>query len=198
AAMRKLGRRWQRRIDALAPKLAAHFASASQRLTDEQMKAELRKAGMTVRFKASAAQNDAYQAVIGEQVALITNLPEQYMAQVEGIVMRAVQTGGDRHAIAKSLEEQAGVTKRRAARIARDQTNKATAVFTRVRQEELGVTEAIWRHSGGGKTPRPSHVAFSGQRYNIREGAVLDGERVWPGTAINCRCVSQAILPFLE
>ena len=27
------------------------------------------------------------------------------------------------------------------------------------------------------------------------EATRLDGERVWPGTAINCRCVSKAIVP---
>ncbi|WP_257785984.1 hypothetical protein [Burkholderia ubonensis] len=41
------------------------------------------------------------------------------------------------------------MTKRRAAFIAHNQNSKATATITRVRQEGLGITEAIWLHSHG-------------------------------------------------
>jgi uncharacterized protein with gpF-like domain len=91
------------------------------------------------------------------------------------------------------------VTKRRAALISRDQNNKATAVITRVRQQELGVAEAIWVHSTAGKTPRPTHVKAGRERvrYAIAEGWYDPHEKknVWPGELINCRCVSRAVIP---
>ncbi len=96
------------------------------------------------------------------------------------------------------MEETYGVTKRRAAFIARDQNNKATAVFERTRHVEIGVTEAIWLHSAGGKVPRPEHVAFSGKKYDIRKGAYLEGKWTWPGVEINCRCVSKPVIPGFE
>ena len=190
AAFRKLARRWQRRFDKLAPELAEYFATAACDRSDAAMMAALRKAGFTVRFRMTAAQRDAVQAVIQENVSLIKSVASQHLAQVEGTVMRSIAAGRDLHTLAADLEKTHGVTKRRAAFIARDQNNKATAVLTRTRQIELGATQARWLHSAGGKTPRPEHVAFSGHLYDVRKGAYLEGKWVWPGSEPNCRCVS--------
>jgi uncharacterized protein with gpF-like domain len=74
--------------------------------------------------------------------------------------MRSVQSGRDLVQLTKDMQEQFGVTHRRAAFIARDQNNNATAAMTRARQDELRLNEAIWVHSGAGKHPRPTHVAM--------------------------------------
>lgn len=195
AAVRRLARRWQRNFDALAPKMAAYFAGSVANRSERALMAQMRKAGFTVKFKMTATMNDAYQAVIAENVGLIRSIPSEYFTQIEGMVMRSVQQGRDLSHLTDELEERYGITRRRAEFIARDQNNKATAVFTRVRQQEAGVTEAIWVHSRGGRVPRPSHVAFSGERFNIRQGALIDGERIWPGELPNCRCVSRAVIP---
>ncbi len=197
-AIRKLARRWQRNFDRLAVELAEHFAKAATDRSDKALQAALRKNGFTVRFKATAAQNDAYQAVIAENIALIKSIPAQYMLGVQGEVMRSVQAGRDLGTLAKTLEARHGVTARRAALIARDQNNKATAVMTRVRQREIGVTKAVWMHSGGGKEPRPEHVAFSGKTYDVDKGAYLEGKWTWPGVEINCRCVSRSVIPGFD
>lgn len=198
AAMRKLGRRWTRKFDRLAVELAEHFAKSATDRSDKALAASLRKAGFTVRFKATAAQNDAYQAVIAENIALIRSIPREYMLGVEGEVMRSVQAGRDLGTLAQALEKRHGVTARRAALIARDQNNKATATMTRVRQRELGITKAVWVHSAGGKHPRHEHVAFSGQTYDIEKGAYLEGKWTWPGVEINCRCVSRSVVPGFD
>lgn len=197
-AMRRLARRWQRNFDRLAPELAAHFATAATDRSDKALAAKLRAAGFTVKFKMTAAQNDAYQAIIGENIALIKSIPQQYLVNVEGDVMRSVQAGGDLGTLVKRMESYAPVTRRRAAFIARDQNNKATAVMQRVRQRELGITKAKWLHSGGGKEPRPEHVAFSGKTYDVEKGAFLEGKWTWPGVEINCRCVSVSIIPGFD
>ena len=193
-AMRRLTRRWLRNFNSLAARAAPTLAERAQGHTDRQMLGELRRAGISVRFRATAAQNDALQAVIAEQVSLIRSLAQEHLTAVEGDVMRAVQQGRDLSTLTELVERRGGVARRRAELIARDQTAKATAVFARVRQQELGITEAIWMHSAGGKHPRASHVAYSGKRYKIADGVLLDGEVVWPGTAINCRCVSRPVV----
>lgn len=194
AEMKRLSKRWQKKIDTLAPELADYFAMAAADRVDDTLKANLRTAGFTVDFKWTDEANDVMQAVIGEQVGLIRSIASEHLTQVEGLVMRAVSTGSDLGTLSKQLEARYGVTKRRAALIARDQNNKANAAMLRVRQDRLGL-KAIWRHSHGGKEPRPSHVAADGTEYDPKEGLVLDGERVWPGTAINCRCFSQSVIP---
>lgn len=197
-AMRKLTRRWQRNFDRLAPEMAEIFAKSTSKQADTAMKAALRKHGWAVQFKASKTQNDAFQAVIGEQVSLIKSISAEYLPQVEGILMRSVQNGRDLGQMTQELEERLGVTKRRATFIATDQNNKATAVYARVRQQELGIVEAIWLHSAGGRVPRLEHVAFSGKRYTIAKGAFLEGKWVWPGSEPRCRCVSKPLIPGFD
>nr|WP_277347156.1 phage minor head protein [Collimonas pratensis] len=134
---------------------------------------------------------------MSEQVGLIKSIASQHLTEVQGLVMRSVADGRDLGTLAKGLEDRYGITKRRAALIARDQNNKATATITRVRQDSLGITEAVWMHSHAGKHPRPSHVAANGKRYTIKEGMYLDGVWTWPGREIGCRCISKSVIPGL-
>ncbi len=194
-AIRKLSRRWQVKFDELAPKLAEHFARASMFRVDGELERMLRDHGFTVRFRMSRGMRNAYQATIEENVTLIKSIAAQHLKNVEGAVMRSVSTGRDLGTLSKELEETYGVTRRRAASIARSQNNMATATLTRTRQIEMGVTKAKWLHSAGGQKPRPEHVAFSGKTYDIAKGAYLEGKRTWPGKEINCRCVSVPIIP---
>jgi uncharacterized protein with gpF-like domain len=198
AAIRKLTQRWQRKFNEAAPKLAAYFATAVQARSDAALKKILRDAGFTVEFKMTSAMRDVLNATINEQVSLIKSIPQHYLTQVEGMVMRSVTTGRDLGQLTKGLQEQFGVTRRRAATIARDQNNKATASFTRVRQMQAGITEAIWVHSGGGRHPRPTHLQAGRekQRYDVSKGW-LDpavGKHIFPGELVNCRCVPKPVI----
>ena len=204
AAMRaiiaRVGKRWLQRFDEMAPKLADYFATAVKDRNDRALMGDLRRAGMTVRFKMTAAMNDAYQAVRAENVNLIRSIAQQHLTQVETLVMQSVQQGRDLGTLTKELTARYGVTKRRAAFIALDQNNKATATLTRVRHLELGITKAKWLHSAGGKTPRPEHVAFSGKTYDIAKGHDFgDGEGpTWPGVEPGCRCVAVPVVPGFD
>lgn len=204
AAVRKLARRWQRNFDDAAPKLADYYAQAAQDRSARQLQRILRDAGFSVKFKMTNTIRDVMNASIAEQVSLIRSIPSQYFTDVEGLVMRSVAKGGDMFTLAGALEQRYSVTRRRAALIARDQTNKATAVITRARQLEVGITEAVWLHSHGGKEPRPTHLANSGKRYDISKGwydpdadGKGKGKYIFPGELINCRCVSKSIVEGL-
>lgn len=201
--MRTLARRWQSRFDDAAPKLASYFATAAKDRVDGALQKILRDGGFSVQFRLTPSLQDAYQAVIGENVGLIKSIPEQHLSQVEGLVMRSVSEGRDLGTLTKRLEDQFGLTRNRAALIARDQNNKANSVITRARQLEVGIEEADWLHSGAGKHPRPSHVAFGagklgGPRYQVAKGAYIDGEWIFPGQLINCRCVGRSVIPGLD
>lgn len=193
--MRRLSRRWQSNFDKGAPELARWFAKNAAERSDAALAATLKRAGFSVSFKMTAAANDIIQATTFENVNLIKTIAQQHLANVEQIVMRNVAQGRDIKALADDLEQRFAITRRRAVIIARDQNNKATAHMQRARQAEVGITEAIWLHSHGGKVPRPSHVAFSGKRYDINKGAFIEGQWIWPGTEINCGCVSKPIIP---
>ena len=196
AAIRRLTRRWQTKFDGAAKKLGAYFAKAVSDRSDAVLKTILKDAGISIEWTMTAAQNDILQATIAQQVGLIKSIPQQYLGKVEGMVMRSVQTGRDLGQLAKDLEGELGVTKRRAAFIARSQNNIATASLTRARQIEIGVDKAVWVHSGGGRTQRPEHVKAGRDKlqYDVAKGAFLEGVWTWPGVQPNCRCVSRSVI----
>lgn len=195
--VRRLTKRWQRRFNEAAPTLAEYYATAMSKRVDGTLQSILKQAGISVSFKMTAAANDVMQATIGEQVGLIRSIAQQHLGEVQGLVMRSVSTGRDLASLSTQLRARYRVTKRRAALIARDQNNKATATMLRVRQDGLGIEEAIWMHSHAGKEPRPSHVAMNGKRYSVVEGMFDPAiqKYIWPGTEINCRCSSKSIIP---
>jgi SPP1 gp7 family putative phage head morphogenesis protein len=196
-ALLKLAKRWQQNFDEAAPALADYFAQSVASRSSGVLMAILKKAGFTVKFKMTRAMRDVMAATVGQQVSLIKSIPSQYFTNIEGLVMRSVQSGRDLAQLTQDLQQQFGVTHRRAAFIARDQNNKATASMTRARQDELGLNDAIWVHSGGGKHPRPTHGAMHGKKYDVNKGMWDSAVNRWifPGEEINCRCVSRSIIP---
>jgi SPP1 gp7 family putative phage head morphogenesis protein len=200
SALRRWGGLWVSKFDKLSLDLSQKFARKSFGQTQTQMKAAFADAGFTVKFQASPAVSAAYQAVVAEQVNLIKSIPTEYLKAVESKVWQSVMKGGDMHALAKDLRKSYGISRDRAALIARDQNNKAKAVIEKARRQELGITHAIWQHSAGGKVPRATHVAMSGKPYRISEGMYDSAvsEYVLPGQLINCRCTSRAVIPAFE
>ncbi|WP_083274590.1 phage minor head protein [Novosphingobium resinovorum] len=192
-----LARKWLKRFDTLSDNLADYFAQAIKDRCDTTLQASLRRGGFSVKFKMTDTMRDAYNAVRAENVGLIRSIGEQHLSNVETLVMQSVSTGRDLKTLTAQLQKQTGITKRRAAHIAMHQNNMATATMRSVRERELGVTEGIWMHSGGGREPRASHKAFSGKRFKLAEGHDFgDGfGHVLPGQAINCHCTWRAVIP---
>jgi SPP1 gp7 family putative phage head morphogenesis protein len=194
--LKRLARRWQKQFDDAAPKLAAYFAKSAAARSSSSLRSILRNGGWSVKFTMTAAMRDVLAATVAENVSLIRSIPSEFRTQVEGLVMRSVTAGRDLSVLSKSLENKFALPRNRAILISRDQNNKATAVFTRARYLEMGVKEAIWLHSAGGKTPRPTHVKKSGKRYDVAKGW-LDpavGRYIFPGELINCRCVARPVV----
>jgi uncharacterized protein with gpF-like domain len=204
--MAELGNRWLKRFDRLSQQLAEYFAKDVKNRSDRDLLRILRKAGFTVKFHVTDGMQNALDATVAANVNLIKSIPQQYLSQVAGSVMRSAQQGGDLHQLVKDIKRIAGVSQRRAALIAHDQTRKATAAMLKVRYQENGITEAVWRHSGAGKEPRPNHLRWGRERkrYVIAKGmwdkdANGKGKGAWiqAGELCNCRCTSSPVIPGL-
>jgi SPP1 gp7 family putative phage head morphogenesis protein len=194
---RRLARQWEEAFDKAAEDLADYFAEDVQDRSDRVLKNILRRGGWTVNFRTTATMRDVLDATTGENVALIRSIPARHFQEIEGLVMRSVTAGRDLSTLTDELQARFAITRRRAALIARDQNNKATAALTRVRQQDLGIKEAIWLHSHAGKKPRPTHVRMDGKRYDVSKGMYdpAEGRHIHPGELINCRCVSRSVIP---
>ena len=93
-AIRKLARRWQKNFDDAAPAMADYFSQAIAERSSGALKAILRKAGFTVKFKMTRAMRDnhggnRWSASLADQVD-----SEPIFTNIEGLVMRSVQTAG--------------------------------------------------------------------------------------------------------
>jgi SPP1 gp7 family putative phage head morphogenesis protein len=198
--MRKWGLLWIDNLNEASTTIATMFARKVAGNLDGAFRAILKQAGFTVQFKPTRGMVQAYRATVASQVNLIRSIAPQFLTDVQSSVWASVMQGADMHTLSTGLRRVYGVTWRRAALIARDQNAKAKAIMEEQRRSELGITEAIWHHSHAGKEPRPTHVAMHGKRYQIKLG-MFDtdvNKYVWPGTEINCRCTSSAIIPGID
>ena len=198
---------------ATAPRLAEWFAQSVKNYSDPALMTILREGGFSVRFQITPAMQNTLDTVIGENVSLITKMSSDHLHEIEELVMRSVQKGGDLHTLHKDLMARYGMTRRRAILIAKDQNNKATSALTRTRYKEIGINQAVWKHSHTGdmvwvnkrdgskklelRHARPDHVAADGTIYDIEKGCLISGEFIQPGELVNCKCLPQAIIPAL-
>lgn len=198
--MRKLQKDWLARFNAAAPQLADWFATSTHQRSQAKLKKILRDGGFAVPFRPGENVRTVMAASVGENVALIRSIPQQYFAQIEVKVMSSAMKGGDLATLTADLQKTYGVTYNRAKLIARDQNSKLTSAINNAQALDAGAKEAIWYHSHGGHEPRPTHLKFDGHRFDLRKGAYLEttgGKMGWtfPGYEINCRCFMKLIIP---
>lgn len=146
---------------------------------------------------------DVAKASIAENVSLIRSIPDQYFKDITGSVMRSITTGNGLKDLIPDINKYAGQTLRRARNIALDQTRKAYNSINKQRLQSLGVKQFEWVHSGGGQTPRESHLKIDGHIFdfeNLESQQAALGvpkkDRGIPGMPVNCRCVLSPVIKF--
>jgi SPP1 gp7 family putative phage head morphogenesis protein len=143
---------------------------------------------------------DYLQVSISDNARLITSIPDQYLTQVESIVMTNVRAGGRPSAIAKSLAQQFDVTERRAKMIARDQTAKINGDLNRMRQTDAGFPFFQWMDSEDSRV-RDRHeylanhlTAYGKGIYRWDNPPLSDrGVPIIPGSDFQCRCYARPV-----
>lgn len=120
-----------------------------------------------------------------ENVGLIKTIPEEYLAQVQKVVVNGLTAGDRWESIATDLEERFGVAESRAALIARDQVGKFYGSLQRARQTNLGIEGYTWRTAQDERV-REEHADREGELFKW-DDPPEDGH---PGFPINCRCTA--------
>lgn len=196
--LEELTAKWNKKFDKRGKEISDWLTERLATSGDLRLANQLKAKGLPrIKFKMTRQQRDVMQAIVNENVGLITSIPEKYLGQVQGAVMRSVASGGDQEQLVKDIQKIYGVEKKRAEFISRDQLRKANNALQRSRQLELGVVEAIWMHSSASKTPRKTHVKANGKRYDIKKGMWDPDAKqyVMPGQLINCKCSSRPVIP---
>lgn len=152
---------------------------------------------------------DIVKSLVTENVNLIKSIPDLYLKDVTGEVMRSITFpgGGDvESTVRKRLTHYRGIADRRVKNISLDQTRKAYNSLNKARMQAVGIKQFVWLHSGGGQRPRKSHQAMSGKTYSFDNLPVINQEQVdrgyespvrgIPGQAINCKCTMKPVIRF--
>ncbi|OGT55491.1 MAG: hypothetical protein A3E01_09290 [Gammaproteobacteria bacterium RIFCSPHIGHO2_12_FULL_63_22] len=125
-------------------------------------------------------------------VALVRDVSDQTRGRISDIVFREYQNRTPIREVAKQLNEAAALGRKRAIRIAADQSSKLSAQLDMERQAEAAIEQYRWRHSGKAH-PRLEHQARNGKLFKLGEPS---GDT--PGQAPYCGCRAQAYLPLMD
>ena len=204
AKLRKLTRVWQKKFDEESTTIATWFATEVQKHTTRGLQNQMKRTklvdlGFDLKFTYHSRKERAiFNSIVEQNVNLIKSIASEHLTKVQGVVLRGIETGHDLSRITQDLEEGFGVSERRAAMIARDQTAKASNNLSRQRLMDYGVKKGKWMHTSSGKTYRDSHVQMDGEIYDLEQGCFDDdyGDYVQPGELVNCHCVCVPVIDF--
>jgi len=94
--------------------------------------------------------------------------------------------------MSSDIADAGDVSLRRARFIARDQTGSLYGDLMNRRFTESGLQRFRWRTSKDERV-RDSHEDLEGKVFTWKNGTVVKGRRIWPGTDYGCRCTPEVI-----
>lgn len=189
---------WMGRFEEYSKEYSEWFAERELKHFIRANRSALKSAGLNglaVGFTTGNVTKDVLRAIVNENVALIRSIGEQYLNDVEGLVMRSVTRGGDLKTLAENLAKRYDITKKRAMFIARDQNQKATQSLAMANAKESGLTRGKWIHVPGRKSSRPTHERMNGKIFDLDKGLYDSDVKQWikPGELPGCNCQFQLI-----
>lgn len=140
------------------------------------------------------------KASIEENVGLIKSIPQKYLQQVQGAVMRSITSQNGMNDLTTFLQKYKEITYRRARFIAADQTRKLNASLSTGRLTKLGVKKFQWVHTAS-PHPRHLHEQLDGKIFEFANPPVIQKDpevRGLPGQLIACRCRALPVFEFAE
>lgn len=139
----------------------------------------------------------AKDALIRSNVELITGIDEEMQGQVHKALQDSLMRGRDIDYMKGELAKIHGAkfSEKRIKLIARDQIDKATQVINHAVLADIGIKQAIWKHSKISRKPRQSHLHANNTVYDIDKGCEIEGEFIYPAELYGCNCYSGPFIP---
>lgn len=136
----------------------------------------------------------ALETMATRNAGLIKGLSDDVIRRVQTTVTNAVLNGIPASELRKTLTADFQFGDKRAKLIARDQIAKTTSDLNRLRHQQAGISEYVWRTSKDERV-RPRHVKCDGKTFKYGQPTLAE-QGLPPGQPIQCRCVAQAIVEF--
>lgn len=200
SALRRLVDKWNSpEFRGIATRIASQFVRTANNVNGERFSKSMKGFGIDI-FGDDTSLQDYIDASIFDNTRLITSIPEQYLTQVESIVMTNVRAGGRPSSIAKLLQKQFDVTENRAKMIARDQTAKVNGDLSKKRQIASGFEYFEWIDSDDERV-RDRHEFISDKVTAYGKGIYrwdnpplsAQGVPIIPGQDFQCRCTARPV-----
>ncbi|MAL98274.1 MAG: phage head morphogenesis protein [Alteromonadaceae bacterium] len=125
-----------------------------------------------------------------ENLKLIRSIPERYVDDLQGTIIRAIQERQTAPQLREIIRATYDQPVNRARLIANDQIGKLNGRLTQYRQQSIGVEEYVWQGVMDTRE-RPEHRQRQDKLFKWSDPP-YDGH---PGQAISCRCWPRAHLP---
>lgn len=125
-----------------------------------------------------------------ENLKLIRSIPEQYVDNLQGTIIRAINEGQNVTQLKETIRATYDQPLNRAELIAQDQIGSLNANLTEYRQKSVGIKEYDWRIVDDGRE-RPEHRRRAGKTFSW-QSPPSGGH---PGSEIRCRCWAEPKWP---
>lgn len=178
-------------------KLVRRSLQTADSYTRREFNRKLKSFGLDLTKGEEGKKFSSYMSTaVEENVQLVTNLVAEEAHRLKSTILRGMREGIPSSRLARGLEKDLGISKRRAALIARTETHKVTQQLADYRAQELGLTKARWRAVMDNRTS-DQHARFNGREFDMRKGLWDPKTRTynWPGRRPNCRCWSEYLIP---
>lgn len=197
--------KWNPLFNAWAKKATDRMIGQVERNSAATLGMSLKEMSEHVTISRVGLMNPDIQEIIKasteEAANLIKTIPQEYLADVQGAVMRSITTGNGLHDLIPYMNDKYKQNLRKARNVARDQTRKAYNSLNTERMKKLGIKQFIWVHSGGGKEPRKLHQELNGKVCDYDDPPYIGdmyGQKVYglPGQLPNCGCSQKPVINF--
>jgi len=206
--MRKLSGKYESIFNVMGPTIASEFVYRGDKHAKATLKGSLSDISSSISInheKMTPALKNTLEASVQQTVGLIKRVPQDYLGQLQGDVMRAITTGSGLEDVQTALADRKVAVKNWVHNTSLDQTRKVYNTTTAKRAQAVGLQRFEWVHVGGSVHPREYHKraasagGLNGGIYSFDDPPIIDektGMRGLPGDAINCHCTMRPIVEF--
>lgn len=197
--------KWVVRFNELSKRATKRMIWRTDRNSDVTLGMSLKEISKDLELdmsKPSQRLKDVIQASTEEAANLIKLIPQKYLADVQGQVMRSITSGNGLQDLVPYLTKQYKGNVNHARLVARDQTRKAYNNIQAAKLQDLGAESFIWVHHAS-KHPRERHVDLDGKEFRFDDlpfiGKMygIDVHGI-PGQLPNCRCTQKPVFNWMK